>query len=208
MMKRILIFSIFTAIALPVHSQNFKYGISIGSNYSTLVVEDFGDTESSSKLGYQFSLVAAYKIDDELELKMEPGFVNRGTVISSFGQAEQKVDLNYFALPLLANYSPIKKFSLIIGLEYAYKVSSKFEKKDSSFIKYLVDRKYDVGLIAGVSVRPYNKFEIGLRFNRGLLSTSRSLIESRDIDGNILKSKFINQGFSVGLTYMIKEKVK
>ena len=203
MMKRILFFAIFTAIALTVHSQNFKYGISIGSNYSNLIIKNPLESESSYKLGYQFNLITCYKLNDKLDLRFEPGFVNRGAVLRILGQAEQKVELNYFSFPLLLNYSPLKKFTVTFGPEYSYKLNSNFENNNQNILKYLVDRKYDIGLVAGVSTQAFNKFEIGLRFNRGLISTSKGLIKYRDLNGDEHESKFFNQGLALSLAYFV-----
>ena len=74
---------------------------------------------------------------------------------------------------------------------------------NQNILKYLVDRKYDLGLVAGVSTQAFNKFEIGLRFNRGLISTSKGLIKYRDLNGDEHESKFFNQGLALSLAYFV-----
>jgi hypothetical protein len=204
-MKKIIVFLILTFIVCHGFSQGFKYGVTTGINYSRFQSNDsiFGDFKS--KVGYQLGFVIEDQVNDKWGLRFEPGFVNRGSKIIDLYNFKSTVNINYFHSPILIRFSPFEKFSILAGPEVGVRL---WAKTTADGIKNnttpIYDSNFDLGFDLGVSYRLIDKLDIGLRFNRGLISTMDGNLILFDQNGNETQNvKLCNQGFSVLLTYMI-----
>jgi hypothetical protein len=204
-MKKIIVFLILTFIVFQGFSQGLKYGINAGLNYSSFQSKSslFGDF--SYKVGYQLGFIIEDKVNDNMGIRIEPGFVNRGSKITDLYNFKSTVNINYINAPILISYSPFKKFTILLGPEVGVRLWAKTTADGTTNnTTQIYNSNFDLGIDAGVSYRLVDKLDIGVRFNRGFISTMGSDLILFDQNGNETENiKLCNQGFSVLLTYMI-----
>jgi hypothetical protein len=210
-MKKIIAFLIMTFIVFQGFSQGLKYGINAGLNYSSFQSKSslFGDF--SYKVGYQLGFIIEDKVNDHWGIRIEPGFVNRGskiTYLDYLSLLKSTVNLNYINVPILVSYSPVEKFSIQLGPEVGVRLWAKTTADGSTNnTTQIYDSNFDLGINAGISYNLTDKLDIGLRFSRGFISTmTMTMVDVDYFDQNgieIENVKLCNQGFSVLLTYMI-----
>jgi len=204
-MKKILILMFLTFSVFKGFSQTLNYGVGAGLNYSSLMISNFGNEEPKYKLGFQINAVVGYSINDKIGLRIEPGFVNRGTILSYPGQSDSKININYISIPILFKYSPIDKLSILLGPECAYRLTAKSTSDgNTADLKSMYDSKVDLGINAGLIYRLIDKLEIGLRYNRGFVSTISDLRFTDENGNDKGKAILCNQGFTISFAYMIK----
>jgi opacity protein-like surface antigen len=204
-MKKILTLVIFTFSFFNGFSQTLNYGVGAGLNYNSLIISNFGDENPKYKLGFQVNAVIGYNINDKFGLRIEPGFANRGTILSYPGQSDSKININYITIPILFKYSPIDKFSILLGPECAYRLTAKSTADgNTTDLKSIYDSKFDFGIDAGLSYRFIDKLEIGFRYNRGFISTIKNLRFTDENGNDKGKARLCNQGFTFSIIYMIK----
>jgi opacity protein-like surface antigen len=203
-MKKTLALLILTISVYNGFSQTLNYGIGAGLNYSSLVLSDLKGDAPKYKLGFQINAVIDFSVNNTFGLQIEPGFANRGTILSHIGQTDIKVNINYISVPILFKYSPKDKFSFLVGPELSYRLTAQ-STQDGKTIdsKLIYDSKIDFGINAGLSYSLIDKFKIGLKYNRGFISTVKDLIFV-DKFGQDGKGKLCNQGFTVFLTFMLR----
>jgi hypothetical protein len=203
-MKKKIVFIMLTFMVCHGFSQGFKYGVTSGINYSRFQSNNslFGDF--SYKVGYQLGFVVEDQTNDKWGLRFEPGFINRGSKNTDLSNVKSTVNINYIHSPILIRFSPFEKFSILVGPEVGVRLWAKTTSDGiTNNTTQIYDSNFDLGINAGVSYRLIDKLDIGLRFNRGFISTMGS-IELFDQNGiEIGNEKLCNQGFSVLLTYMI-----
>lgn len=204
-MKKILALLILAFSVLNGFSQNFTYGIGAGLNYNSLVISNFGNDEPKYKLGFQINAVVGYNINDKLGLRIEPGFANRGTILSYPGLPDSKININYIAIPILFSYSPINKLSILLGPEFSYRLTAKSTSDgNTTDLKSIYDSKIDFGINVGLSYRLIDQLELGLKYNRGFVSTISDLRFTDEFGNDKGKASLCNLGFTILLTYLIK----
>lgn len=186
-------------------SQTLHYGLGLGLNYNTIVFTnlDVEFEQPKYKPGFQMNAVIGYNINDKLGLRFEPGFSNRGAIIIFPGEPDSRINLNYISIPILFKYAPINRLSILAGPEGAIKLTAKSTSDGYTSNLTAWDRKFDFGINAGFSYRLIDKLEIGLRYNRGFISTI-SHLRFTDVSGNQDQPKLCNQGFAFTLIYMVK----
>lgn len=202
-MKRVLCAFLLILFVNQLFSQGFKYGVAAGLNYTTNHVNYTEYIDSKYKVGYQFNAILEYRFGNRIGLRIEPGFANRG-YMSKYDDTYY-VNLNYLSSPILICYYPFDKFSIQLGPELSYRLSAKVVSDDhTSDVKDLYDSKYDFGINFGLSYQLFNKVNIGVRYNRGFVSTVKDLTYTNEYGLDARDMKLYNQGFSFLVTYMIK----
>jgi opacity protein-like surface antigen len=204
-MKKNLIFILLVFAVWQGYSQSLNYGFGLGLNNSSLVLKKFPEQNSNYKLGFQFNAILKYNFNDKFGISIEPGFANRGTILSSSGYSDTKINLNYLILPVTANYTLFDKFSILIGPECSYRISAKGKTDDNkSDLNSIYDSKIDFGVIAGLSYQIFDKLDIGFRYNRGFISAIKDLRFTDEYGNDKGKVSILNQGFTLSIAYMIK----
>jgi hypothetical protein len=203
-MKKKIVFLMLTFWVCQGFSQGFNYSINAGLNYSSFQSEKSLMGDFSYKLGYQISFIVENRLNDKMGIRIEPGFVNRGSKITDPELSKSTENLNYFNAPVLISYSPFERFSILLGPEVGVLLSAKSTKDGTTTnVKSLYSSNYDLGIDLGITYRLIDKLNIGFRFNRGIISTVGNM-RFFDQNGNTIEEvNLSNQGFSVLLTYMI-----
>lgn len=186
-------------------SQILNYGFGAGLSYNSLVISNARNDEPTYKFGFLVNAVIGYNINDKFGLRIEPGFTNRGTILKYIGLPESKININYISIPILFKYSPIEKFSILLGPECSYRLSAKSTSAgNTKNLKSIYDSKIDIGINLNLSYRLIDKLEFGLRFNRGFISTIKDIRFVDEFGNDKGKVSLCNQGFAISLAYMIK----
>jgi hypothetical protein len=206
-MKKLSVLLFMVFITFQGFSQGLKYGINAGLNCSSFQSKSTLFGELGYKVGYQLGFIIEDKLNDNWGIRIEPGFVNRGSKITYTDTSEFKttVNLNYIDAPILISYSPFKKFTIMFGTEVGFRLSAKTAAGGTTYnTKEIYSSAYDLGINAGVSYRLIDNLDVGIRFNKGFISTmgNEEVYDSNGIE--IENAKLYNQGFSFLLTYMIK----
>ncbi len=204
-MKKNMIFIVLIFAVWQSYSQSLNYGVGVGLNSSNLILGNYPEKNLNYKLGFQFNAILKYNFNEKFGVSIEPGFTNRGAIWSSSGYSDIKTNLNYLILPILANYTLFNKFSIFIGPECSYRISPK-DKTDgkTNDVNSLYNSKIDLGVITGLSYQILDKFNIGVRYNRGFISTIKDIRFRDEYGHDIGEANVFNQGFTLLVTYIIK----
>ncbi|HUX55145.1 MAG TPA: porin family protein [Williamwhitmania sp.] len=204
-MKNILTLIVILATVGSGYSQKFHYGFGAGVNYTSLVFNRSDFESPKYKVGFQINAVVGYSFGEKIGIRLEPGFAKRGTVLSYPGFPDSNINLDYITLPLLLQYSPVRNFSILLGPECSYRITANAITNGSSTdLTSIYDSKFDVGINAEIAYKVYNKLELGLRYNRGFISTIKDLKYTDGYGNDMGKATACNQGVTLALTYMIK----
>ncbi len=201
-MKKKIIFIVLIFSTLQVYSQSINYGIGVGGNSSKLISRENPELSPNYKIGFQLNAILKYNFSEKFGISVEPGFANRGAVWKS---SDMKINLNYLILPIAANYTIYKRFSIFIGPECSYRISAKGKSGGENFsLNEIYNSKIDIGIIAGFSYQIIDNFNIGIRYNRGFISTIKNIrrLDEKGIDMG--KADEVNQGFTFLVAYVIK----
>ncbi len=204
-MKKLL-FVLFLIIGThQAFSQKMSYGVSPGINFYQFYSNQPVITGNEYKPGIQANIYVEYQINDLIKLHFEPGFVSRGTKTSSdFPEYTHK--LNYLNFPFLLYLSPVKRLSIQVGPEIAYRLTAKTTLgEETTDSKDVFDSKFDWGTQMGLGYNLSSNMTINLRYYRGFKTVIKDLIIPNGEFGEIVqKAKLNNQGFAISLSYRIK----
>jgi opacity protein-like surface antigen len=180
------------------NAQDVKFGVKGGLNVATLT----GDIDNaSSKVGFHVGGFAEIKVSDKFAVQPELLFSTQGAkreFLDDFGdgdvKVEQKINLSYVNIPVMAKFYVADGFSLEAGPQIGFLTSAKykFEAEGESEEEDAKDElnSVDFGLNFGAGYNLTENLSAGLRYNLGLSNIAK------DSDG---KSK--NSVFSVSLGY-------
>lgn len=194
----------FFIMSLSSHSQesdsSFRYGIKLG-----LSISELKGSENLKSLRSSFSagLVSEYSFDEHYAIQAEllytrQGSTNRGNEQGSY--FENRIDLNYFKLPILGKYYIKERFAFELGPEFGYLMSANYETKqadNSQRINVEGDiEKLDISLATGVSYKTDWGFLVGARYSFGLNDINNGI----DVESGSLK----NAVFQLYFGYLFK----
>lgn len=181
MMKKLALLKL-TCFLLLLHTslfaQEFNYGIVGGLDIAKTRLLNIPDDNNST----QIYPIAVFNINGHFGYKsagfwgfsIEPGFIQKGWKFKfNFNDeiTEEKIKLNYIQIPFLADFYISNKFFISVGPELAYLINNKFDVYDN----------LELSAMAGINYSLHKNFDIGLRYNHGITSTSS--IEWTDTTG-------------------------
>lgn len=203
-MKKIITLMILLCILYVGYSQSVRYGVEAGLQYNSLIIDQYiEDQESQYKAGLAFNAIVEYMHSDRFGLRMMPGFTSKGAAFEHPELPDAKLNLNYLTVPVVVRYSPVNKLSLLAGPEIAFRLTAKSVSDGfKTNVEGLYDSKTDFGIYAGVSYNVFDKIHIGLKYNRGFISTIKDLIFTDEFGQEQGKAKLYNQGFVFSLAYL------
>ncbi|MCO4292350.1 PorT family protein [Solitalea sp. MAHUQ-68] len=195
------------------------------ANVTKTTFEFNGASEESlqpkSLMGYQFGTFANISLANTFAIQPELLFSTQGWKGKESGveegtpyTAETTFKSTYLNVPVLFEYKPILGLGFILGPQFGYQINKKQdfkvsalgmsqteslnsedldnEAKDAGF-EY---NKFDLAAVVGAQYT-ITKFVVGLRYNMGLTSSSKSNIDGLKLKGG--KNNVFN--FSVGYTF-------
>lgn len=193
MKNMILVVSITLGMLLHVNAQNnnhadnqFKFGLKAGLNVANATgngVNLFtGNKSSSSRLGLILGALIEYEISDKFSIQPELHYSRQGF---KTGVNEGVVKLDYINIPVLAKYYISEGFSLEVGPQVGFLLSSKYNRQEQQLAarrdavtKAQINlnnedlKEYfsstDFGLNIGLSYQMNNGIGVNTRYNLGL----------------------------------------
>lgn len=204
-MKKSLFLILMTFVLSQGYSQRFNYGIGAGVNYTNLILNNIPGSDSDYKTGMQFNAILKSQLNDKLWVRFEPGYAKRGTKLSYSIYPDTHINLSYFVLPVVFEFSVLNKFSVLLGPEGSFRLAAKAKDSgNSSDVKSIYDSKIDLGVVTGVSYRVIDNLALELRYNRGFISTIKDLTLINEYGNSEGKARLSNQGIILSVAYMLK----
>lgn len=177
----------------------FGYGIKAGVNFPSMYIQKYEGSVASKPLGFQLGVTLDYNISKEFYLQSGLSFTTKGTKTkitdpnyftgNAYVEAniDQKINLNYLQLPLMAGYKVYVDDNINIilsgGAYVAYGIGGKItettkygnsnkekEKLDSFGLKALKD--FDYGAIANIGVE-FGHITTSLGYEIGIMDIGR-----------------------------------
>jgi len=188
MLKRFLFILVFITSSFSAFSQ-VKFGIKAGGNLTGATFGNVPDNVSvenpTMRLSYHAGGFSVIPVSERLSLLLEVLYSNKGFTVDQEGYEYAKIHLHYINLPVLLNYEIIENLYLGIGPELGYLISgkSKFDDRTEE-VGYIYNKKFDVGIDAGIEYKFDTFFNIGLRYNYGLTNIITDKLYITDQDGN------------------------
>lgn len=165
-------------------------------------------------LSFNINAYIEFQREGMWNLSLEPGYIRKGAIQNSFGTTEDyRLILNYIQMPILANFRIHNRISLSIGPEIAYLINAKVGERGNSKQSFDISHSYEdyrrfllelTGLV-GLNYEIFEKTEIGIRYNHGILYNKRSVSYSHPIGGQPTGTivKETNQYLQLLLRYKI-----
>lgn len=135
-----LIISMFVLVELSAQQSNsseskIKWGVKAGLNLANATGSGIefltgSKGKANTKLGIVFGALLEYKLSTKFSLQPELLYSQQGFVKKTAGE-NYVLHLNYINIPLMAKYYPSKKFSIAIGPQFGFLLSSKFNSKET-----------------------------------------------------------------------------
>lgn len=186
------------------NAQETKFGVKGGINLHTITGDVSEDV--SSKVGFQIGGFAEFKLSDKFAIQPELLFSTQGAKLETsepeFGiSSEQKLNLTYLNIPVMAKFYATEKFSLEAGPQVGFLLSAKskyeatFDGETESGDEDVKDtlESIDFGVNFGAGYDFTENLSAGLRYNLGLSNIAKTE------DDNDAKVK--NSVFSLSLAY-------
>ncbi len=184
------------------NAQETRFGVKGGLNISNLG----GDVEDNSAiLGFHVGGFAEIKLSEKFAIQPELLFSTQGSKIEDSGEdysAEDKLNLSYINLPIMAKFFVAPKFSLEAGPQIGFLVSAK-DKYEETYLGETISSDEDVkdnfksidfGLNLGAGFDFTENLSAGVRYNIGL----SNIADADDEDFKLNNSVF---SLSVGYKF-------
>lgn len=192
-------------VLIPGYSQISTFGIGAGANYTSLVLNNVPGSDSDYKTGVQLNAIFKSRLNNNLWIRLEPGYALRGTKLSYSINPNTRINLSYLILPVIFEFSPLEKFSVLLGPEGSYRLAARTKDGGgSSNVNSVYNSKIDLGVIAGVSYSVIHNLAFELKYNRGFISTIKDLVFTDEYGNSEGKASLCNQGVIFSIIYMIK----
>jgi hypothetical protein len=167
---------------------NNRYGIQAGLNITNIrliTMRDIYGTEDvlisyRPMKTYSFNVYfRLYQIGD-FYITLEPGFIQKGAIEKIYGKTpESRNMLNYLQLPVLVNADLFEKVILSLGFEIDFLINARLRQinHSDSQVSYAYDysRWNNSSALIGIGYKFNRLIDIGLRYNLGISSNSRSV---------------------------------
>lgn len=201
-MKKVIIVAIGVLFAGAVNAQTF--GVKGGLNFSNIIKTNDKNFNTEIKAGLNAGLFAEIPIISSLAFAPELMFSQKGYKTSGSsllgGPNEYSVATNFIDLPILAKINASDKFSIVLGPQVSFLISTKetFKQGSDSYqntIREENDRlkKSLFGRVAGVGIALTEKLSLNGRYALDF--------QKNNEDGTTQTPKYKNQvyQFSLGI---------
>jgi hypothetical protein len=175
--------------------QKFTFGYKIGlARVNQRYSIDFPGT-IDPRFSYGFNAVVNYKITSKFNLEIEPGFIEKGSIIYLIPIDKSARKYGYLISPVLIRFYPIKNLSIDFGNEFGYLVYAKTKE-------YGLD-----GKVFSESLKNKNKFESSGIIGFSIICFGRvNLYYNMSIAYTPLMTAYYNQEYGPSGSYKIYNK--
>lgn len=202
-MRRILILAVVLGLwASSATAAEWRLGLQGGVNNTSLN----GDTPSGVKIGkrtgMQAGAIGEFRLNDEVWLSFQPMYQQAGTTTSFRPEGESEdvdgptLELNYFAIPILARISSSNGRTYVMGgLNPAFLMDAKLQDGDTS--EDLSSEFSDFSLAADIAfgyVVPIRRtlLTLEIRYEQSILNLAA---DGREEGEDVLPERFRSSGF-------------
>ena len=187
-MKKVLLSAVAVMAFMSVSAQETRFGVKAGANLSTFT----GDADGvKSLVGFQVGGFAEIKLTDKFAIQPEVLFSTQGGKYkeSALGYSqEDKLNLSYLNVPVMAKYYVAEKFSVEAGPQIGFLLSAKDKYEYSgpdgsdSGKEDIKDgfKSIDFGVNFGAGYDFTENLSLGLRYTLGLSSVADTPDEFED----------------------------
>jgi len=206
MFRTLLFIFVFISSSITLFAQHFNGGLIAGG----IVSQVDGDTyEGYHKYGYLAGALVSLKVSERSSLQMEIEYIQKGSRRNgdSLSPESYLLRLHYIEIPVLYQYSFLKKFSLEIGPAFDISVGS-YEEKDKLEVQNTTKlRPVTLGGIIGINYNFISRLTVNFRFGYSLISI-RSVKNNEYPPGFrhiLFETGQYNNLMSLSLIYKFKE---
>ena len=199
-MKRILL-SFFTFLIFSGSYAQVHVGLKAGLNLAN--VRNEGQVNNKARIGFYAGGVLQSALADNLFVQPELLYSVKGyRALATASTGEALVSLNYIALPVLLNYQPTEKLSLLAGPEVGFLSSAKSRLEGYTYNVSNSYRKIDLGMDLGLSYKLTNSIGADLRYNYGIKDLMHIVYTDQNGNINGQGKAGANQVLQLGLYYL------
>ena len=173
-MKKIL-FAALVLTSTAVYSQGFQFGVKAGANVSNYTG---GDIENSAIVGFVGGATFGFLIGEHFTLQPEVLFSAQGAKIDGIGNNEEKFNVSYINVPVMAKFRFTGGFYLEAGPQVGFKVNESVP--DNTIENFAKD--IDLSVAAGLGYHSPIGLGIGARYNAGLSKVGDFSVNNVDPD--------------------------
>lgn len=182
-MKKIMLTAVAVMAFAFSNAQETRFGVKAGANLSNFS----GDVEDTKSLfGFHVGGFAEFKLSDKFAIQPELLFSTQGAKSEESGdgfKVENKSNLSYINVPVMAKYYIVEKFSVEAGPQIGFLVSAK-EKSEATIeglgsVSTDEDAKdfyesINFGVNFGAGYDFTENLSVGLRYNLGLSNIAKT----------------------------------
>lgn len=164
MKKNLLMIVMMLLLSSSLIAQSWDFGVKGGLNFASISGDDTSDVDS--RTSFYIGGFAEVKLSDKFAFQPELLYSSQGASSSEDGE-DVDLKMDYLTIPMMAKYYVAENFSLEMGPQIGFLLSSDFELMGVSvdFKDYM--KGVDFGLNFGLGYE-FNKFVINGRYNVGL----------------------------------------
>ncbi|MFV5702690.1 porin family protein [Flavobacterium sp. XS2P12] len=194
-MKKIILTVVLVFLFGFVNAQDRKdmsFGVKGGLNISSITNAEEDGVNSKSLVGFHIGFFGEFMISDQFAIQPELLYSTQGVKLEFDGE-EGDLKVDYINVPVMAKYYLADAFSLELGPQIGFLVSSKVESGGLSEDVKDETKPIDVSLGFGANYNFAEKFMLGARYNLGLTRLQEELFPG--------ESESKNSVFQISLGY-------
>ena len=181
-MKKIFALLFIITIAITsIQAQNksaerkrMNWGLKTGFNISTLQMDDIDNSDKTNwKAGFVVGTFFRIKAGNNFMIQPELLYSSMGAKIESTSINNTSNRLNYFSIPVLANYHFSKKWNAVLGPQVDFLIISK-NVTGSQETQNIYENATSINFTGGIEFWPIEKFGFNVRYIHGLTNISES----------------------------------
>jgi len=176
-MKKVLLIAIVTVFGFTVNAQGVSFGAKAGANFASLGGDDADDLDG--RTSFHIGAVASIGISEKFSIQPELVYSSQGFTFSEEG-IDVTGKLDYIIVPVLADISVAKGFSLQVGPQVGFVITDEAEADGET--EDLDAESTDFGLAVGGQY----KTESGLFFQARYALGLSDVASDADVKNNVI----------------------
>jgi hypothetical protein len=160
--------------------KHLNWGLKTGFNLSTLQMEEASGDATKFRAGFVFG--AYFKIKAGTSLSIQPEFVYSamGAKRVSPLNGDATFHLNYFSIPVLANYHFSKKWNVVLGPQFDFLIIGKTVKGSEESEDTGSYEDHSINLTGGLEFWPCSRVGFSGRYIHGFTDINRDATDAKN----------------------------
>lgn len=161
-----LVFILLLFIPLILSAQRFKGGIVLGMNVSQVDGDNFPGYNKAGLVGGAFVFT---NFQEKWGAQMEIRYAAKGSAAPKYYSYIRKYRLQYIEIPILAQYEPLNKLKLQMGLSFGYLFNAA-QSDGGGYEKFTeIPSRGEIAACAGINYSFSKSFDVNARFSYSVL---------------------------------------